>query len=171
MLNKYIRKLSLLIFIVSVAIFSINLNAEDSNLNNDRMDIINLYKSWHDAVENSNIDGYINSLDKNITLIPPGGPIISGSDNYRNFLGPVFDSATYKIEDGDYDIEIIGDIAIVRSRQTVYLTFKNNEDKVASEGALQKNITTSDYLDFLKRQADGSWKCLVHTWQVVDNEE
>ncbi len=170
MLKKYTRKLSLLIFTISIAIFSINLHAEDSNLDNDRIAIINLYKSWHDAVESSNIDGYIDSLDKNITLIPPGGPVISGSDNYRNFLGPVFDSATYKIEDGDYDIEVIGDIAIVRSRQTVYLTFKNNADKVASEGALQKNITTSDYLDFLKRQADGSWKCLVHTWQVVGNE-
>ena len=105
---------------------------------------------------------------ENITLIPPGGPIVSGTDNYRVFLGPVFDAATYKIKDKDYDIEIIGDIAIVRSRKTVYLTFKDNANTVASEGALQKNITTSDYLDVLKRQKDGSWKCLVHSWQDVD---
>ena len=37
-----------------------------------------LYKSWNEAVEASNIDGYINSLDDNITLIPPDGPIIIG---------------------------------------------------------------------------------------------
>tara|TARA_B100000676_G_scaffold307826_1_gene367161 strand:+ start:370 stop:876 length:507 start_codon:yes stop_codon:yes gene_type:complete len=139
-----------------------------SNLDNDIIAIKELYETWHDAVEASSIDGYINSLDKNITLIPPGGPIITGSENYREFLGPVFESATYKISDDEYDIEVIGDIAIVRSRQTVFLTFKGNENIIQSEGALQKNITTSDYLDVLKRQNDGSWKCLVHTWQVVD---
>ncbi len=171
MLRKLIKKPKFIIFIIPIIILSINLKAKNSNLDYDTLAIKNLYESWHVAVEASNIDGYINSLDKNITLIPPGGPIISGSDNYRVFLEPVFDSATYKIEDGDYDIEIIGDIAIVRSRQTVYLTFKDNTDKIASEGALQKNITTSDYLDVLKRQVDGSWKCLVHTWQEVDNEK
>ena len=144
------------------------LKAENISTNNkDNSLIKKLYETWHEAVESSNIDGYINSLDKNITLIPPGGPVISGAENYREFLGPVFESATYKIQDGEYDIEVIGDIAIVRSRQTVYLTFKDNANKIQSDGALQDNITTSDYLDVLKRQEDGSWKCLVHTWQLV----
>ena len=147
------------------------LKAENISTNNkDNSLIKKLYETWHEAVESSNIDGYINSLDKNITLIPPGGPVISGAENYREFLGPVFESATYKIQDGEYDIEVIGDIAIVRSRQTVYLTFKDNANQIQSEGALQDNITTSDYLDILKRQEDGSWKCLVHTWQLVTNK-
>ena len=147
------------------------LKAENISTNNkDNSLIKKLYETWHEAVESSNIDGYINSLDKNITLIPPGGPVISGAENYREFLGPVFESATYKIQDGEYDIEVIGDIAIVRSRQTVYLTFKDSANHIQSEGALQDNITTSDYLDILKRQEDGSWKCLVHTWQLVPNK-
>ena len=154
-----------LLIILSQTVF---LKAENiSNYNDNNASIKKLYETWHSAVESSNIDGYINSLDKNITLIPPGGPIISGAENYREFLGPVFKSATYKIQDGEYDIEVIGDIAIVRSRQTVYLTFKDNANQIQSEGALQDNITTSDYLDILKRQEDGSWKCLVHTWQLV----
>ena len=154
-----------LLIILSQTVF---LKAENiSNYNGDNSSIKKLYETWHNAVESSNIDGYINSLDKNITLIPPGGPIISGAENYREFLGPVFKSATYKIQDGEYDIEVIGDIAIVRSRQTVYLTFKDNANQIQSEGALQDKITTSDYLDILKRQEDGSWKCLVHTWQLA----
>ena len=154
-----------LLIILSQTVF---LKAENiSNYNDNNASIKKLYETWHSAVESSNIDGYINSLDKNITLIPPGGPIISGAENYREFLGPVFKSATYKIKDGEYDIEVIGDIAIVRSRQTVYLTFKDNANQIQSEGALQDNITTSDYLDILKRQEDGSWKCLVHTWQLA----
>jgi ketosteroid isomerase-like protein len=154
-----------LVIVLSHTVF---LKAENISTNNkDNSLIKKLYETWHEAVESSNIDGYINSLDKNITLIPPGGPVISGAENYREFLGPVFESATYKIQDGEYDIEVIGDIAIVRSRQTVYLTFKDNANKIQSDGALQDNITTSDYLDVLKRQEDGSWKCLVHTWQLA----
>jgi len=153
-----------LVIVLSHTVF---LKAENISTNKDNSLIKKLYETWHEAVESSNINGYINSLDKNITLIPPGGPVISGAENYREFLGPVFESATYKIQDGEYDIEVIGDIAIVRSRQTVYLTFKDNANKIQSDGALQDNITTSDYLDVLKRQEDGSWKCLVHTWQLV----
>ena len=157
-----------LVIVLSHTVF---LKAENISTNNkDNSLIKKLYETWHEAVESSNIDGYINSLDKNITLIPPGGPVISGAENYREFLGPVFESATYKIQDGEYDIEVIGDIAIVRSRQTVYLTFKDSANHIQSEGALQDNITTSDYLDILKRQEDGSWKCLVHTWQLVPNK-
>ena len=156
-----------LVIVLSHTVF---LKAENISTNNkDNSLIKKLYETWHEAVESSNIDGYINSLDKNITLIPPGGPVISGAENYRDFLGPVFESATYKIKDGEYNIEVIGNIAIVRSRQTVYLTFKDNANKIQSDGALQDNITTSDYLDVLKRQEDGSWKCLVHTWQLVPN--
>ena len=159
------------IFLLIILSYTTFLKSENiSNNNQDNSSIKKLYETWHRAVESSNIDGYINSLDKNITLIPPGGPVISGAENYREFLGPVFKSATYKIEDGEYDIEVIGDIAIVRSRQTVYLTFKDNANQIQSEGALQDNITTSDYLDILKRQEDGSWKCLVHTWQSVTNK-
>ena len=136
-----------LVVVLSHTVF---LKAENISTNNkDNSLIKKLYETWHEAVESSNIDGYINSLDKNITLIPPGGPVISGAENYREFLGPVFESATYKIQDGEYDIEVIGDIAIVRSRQTVYLTFKANANKIQSDGALQDNITTSDYLDVL----------------------
>ena len=169
MINKNFFKYTglFLLIILSQTVF---LKAENiANYNDNNASIKKLYETWHSAVESSNIDGYINSLDKNITLIPPGGPIISGAENYREFLGPVFKSATYKIQDGEYDIEVIGDIAIVRSRQTVYLTFKDNANQIQSEGALQDNITTSDYLDILKRQEDGSWKCLVHTWQLVPN--
>ena len=163
--KNFFKYTALLLFIILS--YTVFLKAENISNNRDSQLIKELYETWHNAVESSNIDGYINSLDKNITLSPPGGPVISGAENYREFLGPVFESATYKIQDGDYDIEVIGDIAIVRSRQTVYLTFKDNANKIQSEGALQDNITTSDYLDILKRQEDGSWKCLVHTWQLI----
>ena len=61
----------------------------------DKMKINNLYDDWYIAVETSDIQGYVDSLDENIVLIPPGGPVITGKENYRTFLGPVFDVASY----------------------------------------------------------------------------
>ena len=53
----------------------------------DKMKINNLYDDWYIAVETSDIQGYVDSLDENIVLIPPGGPVITGKENYRTFLG------------------------------------------------------------------------------------
>jgi ketosteroid isomerase-like protein len=49
-----------------------------------------LFAQWDAAVESSNLDGYVDGLDENITLMPPGGVVIKGNENYRKFLGPVF---------------------------------------------------------------------------------
>ena len=90
MINKIFFEYTAL-FLLIILSYTVFLKAESiSSYNQDILSIKKLYETWHEAVESSNSDGYINSLDKNITLIPPGGPIISGSENYREFLGPVF---------------------------------------------------------------------------------
>ena len=30
------------------------------------------------------------------------------------------------------------------------------------------NISEGKYLDVLRKQEDGSWKCLVHTWEQIN---
>ena len=73
------------ILVLSLLFFS-NVNATHHERNTDLIKIEELYKNWNSAVEASNIDGYIASLDKNITLLPPGGPILNGKENYKKFL-------------------------------------------------------------------------------------
>lgn len=164
------KKFKYLIIVVSLlGSFFSHVNATYHERNTDLIKIKELYKNWNSAVEASNIDGYVASLDENITLLPPGGPILNGKENYRKFLGPVFESATYKLEEKGSDIEIVGDLAIVRKRTIVYLTFKEGVQSISSGGALQENVTDSNYFDILRRQDDGSWKCLVHSWKVISN--
>ena len=135
----------------------------------DKMKINNLYDDWYIAVETSNIQGYVDSLDENIVLIPPGGPVITGKENYRTFLGPVFDVASYEIDQKTpKNIKFNGDIATVEYNYVVYITFIGDAKSVPSEGALQDTVSDSIYFDVLKRQEDGSWKCLVHTWQQIN---
>ena len=135
----------------------------------DKMKINNLYDDWYIAVETSDIQGYFDSLDENIVLIPPGGTVIRGKENYRTFLGPVFDVASYEIaQKTPKNIKFYGDIATVEYNYVVYITFIGNAKSVPSEGALQDTVSDSIYFDVLKRQEDGSWKCLVHTWQQIN---
>ena len=135
----------------------------------DKMKINNLYDDWYIAVETSDIQGYVDSLDENIVLIPPGGPVITGKENYRTFLGPVFDVASYEIDQKTpKNIKFYGDIATVEYNYVVYITFIGDAKSVPSEGALQDTVSDSIYFDVLKRQEDGSWKCLVHTWQQIN---
>ena len=135
----------------------------------DKTKINNLYDDWYIAVETSDIQGYVDSLDENIVLIPPGGPVITGKENYRTFLGPVFDVASYEIDQKTpKNIKFYGDIATVEYNYVVYITFIGDAKSVPSEGALQDTVSDSIYFDVLKRQEDGSWKCLVHTWQQIN---
>ena len=128
-----------------------------------------LFAQWDAAVESSNLDGYVDGLDENITLMPPGGVVIKGKENYRKFLGPVFESATYTVTNNSpKTYEIFGDIAIIHSHLTVNLTFKDGASSIASEGAIQDNSSEGKYLDVLRKQEDGSWKCLVHTWEQIN---
>ena len=66
-------------------------------LADDGEQIAALYADWRSAVESGNIPGYVDLLHPDISLRPPGVAGLDGRANYREFLGPVFDSARYEI--------------------------------------------------------------------------
>lgn len=138
----------------------------------ERNKIEALYARWMEAVKDKSIDGYIDCLDENVTMHPPGGPTIKGHDEYRVFLKPVFEAASYDGESiGERQIEFIGSLAIARIHSKMFLKYEGDATQVESDGALQKEVTVSEYIDVLKKQDDGSWKCLVHTWQEIESDE
>ena len=78
----------------------------------DKMKINNLYDDWYIAVETSDIQGYVDSLDENIVLILQGGTDIIGKENYRTVLGPVLYVAAYELDHKTpKKIKFYGDIA------------------------------------------------------------
>ena len=66
-------------------------------LADDGEQIAALYADWRSAVESGNIPGYVDVLHPDISLRPPGVAGLDGRANYREFLGPVFESARYEI--------------------------------------------------------------------------
>lgn len=125
-----------------------------------------LYSKWRTAVETGNIAGYIASLDDEIIMIPPGGQDVAGIAAYEEFLGPVFQMASYKITPvTPFDIEIMGDVALVRYDYVVSLTLKN-QDAAPAAGALTAQVNASKYFDVARRQQGGGWKVVRHTWNA-----
>lgn len=132
---------------------------------NDKDAIVTLYKAWNEAVETGSREGYLALLDQQIRMTPPGAPDIVGWDAYAEFLIPVFDSASYTITPvSNYDIEVLDDIALARYDYIVGVSLKEGVEGVEQAGALNQQESNLKYSDVLRRQTDGSWKVLRHTW-------
>jgi ketosteroid isomerase-like protein len=134
---------------------------------NDTDRIARLYANWRTAVESADIPGYVRVLHEDVTLMPPGAPDIQGAARYAEFLGPVFERATYRIEVvAPPAVEVLGDVAVARYEYVVHLRLKNPERAVSEPGALTASRTASRYFDVLRRRADGGWAVWKHTWNA-----
>jgi len=137
------------------------MNAQDQ----DVAEIVALYKAWIVAVETGDRQGYLAQLDPDVRMTPPGAPDVISKDSYAEFLIPVFDSASYTITPvSDYEIEILGDIAVARYDYIVSVLLNDGVEGVAQAGALNQQESNLKYSDVLRRQADGRWKVLRHSW-------
>ena len=136
------------------------------NRSKDISGILQLYEKWAAAVESGDRQQYLNLLDENVALIAPGAPDIVGKENYAEFLIPVFENATYKIEQlGSFDIQLLNDFALVRYDYIVHVSIKEGVDTITnSDAALAQTINNSKYLDVLKRYDSGEWKVFRHMW-------
>ena len=122
-----------------------------------------LYAGWRDAVQTGSIPGYLACLDDNIRMMAPGAPDVYGIGSYEEFLGPVFDGNSYRIEPrGPITVEVMGDTAIARYDYVIHVVMTG--DEIASEGALTDMVNDMRYFDTLRRQEDGSWKAYTHIW-------
>ena len=125
-----------------------------------------LYSKWKIAVERSDIDSYLSNLHEDIRLRPPAGDPVDGIESYRRFLGPVFSSATYKIQvDKSPVITIFGNNAIAEYDYTIQRSVIKNANVTLEKGAITESVAPSSYVDFLRKREDGSWSVYLHTWR------
>lgn len=115
-----------------------------------------LQADWNKAVEAGSIDGYVAVLDDDIELMPTDAEPITGADNYRAFLQPVFVNDTYRIEAaGPTEIVVDGDLAYARYDYIIHRSPKDSDETFS---------TLRKYLDIMRRQPDGSWRVYKHIW-------
>ena len=134
----------------------------------DHEEILALYQGWIRAVEGSDIDGYVGGLHPDVSLRPPGVPGLDGRDNYREFLGPVFETARYEITiDTPHSITMMGDAAVVEYDYTIRRIVDASADANLPEGALEGESTTSHYIDVVAQDNAGAWKIRLHSWSMT----
>ena len=158
---KHIKNLALLLL---GWIFLINPSLAEEQQDIEK--IKTLYSNWKIAVESSDIDSYLSNLHEDIRLRPPAGDPVDGIENYRRFLGPVFSSATYKIQvDESPVITIFGNNAIAEYDYTIQRSVLKNAKVTLEKGAITESVSPSSYVDFLRKREDGSWSVYLHTWR------
>ena len=134
----------------------------------DREKILALYQGWIAAVEGSDIDAYIGGLHPDISLRPPGVVGLDGRENYRVFLGPVFETARYEITvDVPHSITMMGDAAVVEYDYTIRRIVDATANAELPEGALEGDSTTSHYIDVVAKDDSGAWKIRLHSWSMT----
>ena len=134
----------------------------------DHEDILALYQGWIRAVESGDIDGYVGGLHPDVSLRPPGVLGLDGRDTYRDFLGPVFETARYEITiDTPHSITMMGDAAVVEYDYTIRRIVDASADADLPEGALQGESTTSHYIDVVAKDDSGAWKIRLHSWSMT----
>lgn len=160
-----LRRLITTAFVLAaIAIFTQPVGAADT----DHDEILALYQGWIRAVESSNIDGYVNGLHPDVSLRPPGVPGLDGRANYREFLGPVFETARYEITiDTPHAVTMMGDAAVVEYDYTILRIVDASAAADLPAGALDGASTTSHYIDVVAKDSSGAWKIRLHSWSVT----
>ena len=129
-------------------------------------EILGVYEAWRTAVEAGNIEGYVAVLHPDIALRPPGVPGLNGRDNYAEFLGPVFATATYEITiDNPPAVAVLGDTAVVEYDYTILRHPTPGATDTLAPGALVAVKTSAHYIDVVAKDGAGKWKVRLHSWQ------
>lgn len=139
-----------------------------AHADSDHDEILALYQGWIRAVEGSDIDGYVNGLHPDVSLMPPGIAGLDGRENYRLFLSPVFKTARYEITvDVPHRITMMGDAAVVESDYTIKRVVYADAAADLPEGALEGESTTSHYIDVVAKDDTGACKIRLHSWSMT----
>ena len=151
------------------AIFAMtSLRSPVGHTGSDHQEILALYQGWIRAVEGSDIDGYVGGLHPDVSLRPPGVPGLDGRDNYREFLGPVFETARYEITiDIPHSITMMGDAAVVEYDYTIRRIVDASAEADLPDGALEGESTTSHYIDVVAKDDSGAWRIRLHSWSMT----
>ena len=133
-----------------------------NNSADDIKAIQKLYQTRNIAVHSGDRDSYVETLDENVRMVPPGAKDVIGRDAYAEFLIPVMQEGKFEIiPRGDLEITVLGDIALARYD---YLINVYEDGTKMQDGAQSQESTDMKYCDVLRRQEDGTWKILLHMW-------
>jgi uncharacterized protein (TIGR02246 family) len=120
-----------------------------------RAEIDSLGREWEAAANRAEVDRLVAIYAPDAVILPPGGPVIEGSETIRELFRQEFERFDTKLAFTTQAIEVDGDMAYRRGRYVWRGTPRLSGQTVE---------TTNKFLEVWRRQPDGSWRIAVDMW-------
>ena len=125
-----------------------------------RAEIDSLGREWEEAANTAQVERLIEIYAPDAVILPPGGPVIEGSETIRELFRQEFERFDTKLAFTTQEIEVAGDMAFRRGRYVWRGTPRLSGQTVE---------TTNKFLEVWKRQPDGGWKIAVDMWNPAES--
>lgn len=120
-----------------------------------RAEIDSLGRAWEEAANRADVEGLVEIYAPDAVILPPGGPVIQGSETIRELFRQEFERFDTKLAFTTQAIEIEGDMAYRRGRYVWRGTPRLSGQTVE---------TANKFLEVWRRQPGGSWRIAVDMW-------
>ena len=125
-----------------------------------RAEIDSLGRKWEEAANTAQVERLVEIYAPDAVILPPGGPVIEGSETIRELFRQEFERFDTKLAFTTQEIEVAGDMAYRRGRYVWRGTPRLSGQTVE---------TTNKFLEIWKRQPDGSWRIAVDMWNPAES--
>lgn len=124
-----------------------------------RAEIDSLGRRWEEAANRGEVERLMEVYAPDAVILPPGGPVIEGSETIRELFRQEFERFDTKLAFTTQQIEVDGDMAYRRGRYVWRGTPRMTGQTVE---------TTNKFLEVWRRQPDGSWRIAVDMWNPAE---
>lgn len=107
------------------------------------------HRCWLEAVEQADLDGYVDLVVEDVVWIRPGQEALQGRVAFRRWVGPFFEQYTYGMSVRDADIRVAGRWAVEKG------TFHSRVTPRAGGDTMEH---TGRFIALWKHAVDGKWR-------------
>lgn len=129
------------------------------DLGAERAAIEEMLARWLEATNTPGAEGaeaFISFIMEDAVWLPPNSVRVDGREGVHGLILPFTEAKDFSEDWQVVNIEVASDGRMAYVIGTYEFSLKDAGGNIVSE--------TGNFLDILKKQADGSWKCAVATW-------
>lgn len=126
-----------------------------TQVNNDKAIITAISEARANAFNQGDAEGISKFFTDNAILMAPGEPVAVGKEAVRKYYQNIFDEFMVELESHYEEVDVSGNMAYGRGEAIVKATPINGG---------KTTVTSSKYLNILKRQPNGDWLTTHDIW-------
>jgi len=152
-----IKYVILFLSIVLLASCTVPEPKESATTENDMELVKAAINGWWDASKATDVDGMIQFMCDDVSLIPPNGTPVTGSDAHK-FYRDVAKGFTFGVDLTTIETVVSGDLSFHQYSYDITMTPRTDGDPISQKGY---------GINILQRQDDGSWCLSRIIWNAL----